>query len=368
MKRFLVISLLVFFISLIFAELLFQFREDKLDLLVLTGKKEGINPMLSTWAKNEPFFSYSATKSFSLEGKTTNSYNFISTPEIEFAKDSSTTRIAFLGGSSTAGTGQLLIDEETWPWKVVELLKLKGLKNVDFINAAASGYTTFESYGILWSKLRFFKPDILVINHGWNDYAYFDSGKEGLISLRKNENGIYEGVNFGMHYETYAPKEIDKYIYFSQLLSRMRLMVWNEEGKGEVYSFKEIEVESAKNQDDIGKAAFKDNLKLIESFCALNGISCFFCLQPTLVTSMGLKPEIQAETKRVEYIKEHIKEYLEIYEILEGIVPESNIIDLTSVSLNEDNFMDYIHPSTRGTSRIAEIVTDSLWLNYFKSR
>lgn len=367
MKRFLITSLLVIFITLIFAELLFQFREDKLDLLALTGKKEAVNPMLSTWAKNEPFFAYSARKSFPLEGKTINLHSFISTPEIEFAKDSGTTRVAFLGGSSTAGTGKLLIDEETWPWKVAEQLKSKGLK-VDFINAAASGYTTFESYGILWSKLRFFKPDILVINHGWNDYSYFDSDKNDLINIRKNEEGIYEGVNFMMYYETYVPKEIDEYIFFSQLLSRMRLMIWNKKGKGEVYPFKEIEQVSTANQDDAGKLAFKDNLKLIETFCVSNGISCFFCLQPTLATSKGLKPEIEAETKRVEYVKEHLKEYLEIYEILEEVVPESNIIDLTSVSLKEENFIDYIHPSIRGTDHISEIVTDSLWLNYFKSR
>lgn len=364
MKKFLQISLPIFLVAMLCIELGFRFAENQVDLMVLTGKKEGVNPMLATWAKNEPFFSYSAAKSFPLEGKTINNYGFISTPNISVKKDSLVKRIAFLGGSSTAGTGQLLKDEETWPWKVAESINDAGYA-IDFINAAASGYTTFESYGVLWSKLRFFKPDVIIINHGWNDFSYFKKDKKELLNFRKNAEGVFEGVKFLIKYETYEPLILDKYIHFSQVLSRLRLSIWHNEGRGEVYIKDDPELSAELSLKSQGSVAFQENLELIKAYCKMHGIACFFCLQPTLVLNPSQTPSMEAEFMRVESIKGHMDNFGLIFSAVKEIASNKYLIDLRSVSYKEENFRDYIHPSPAGTDRIASIVVDSLLNNYF---
>ena len=77
-------------------------------------------------------------------------------------KSSEVTRIVYLGGSSTAGTGAELADESTWPYKVNEILNKKNIK-VDYINGALGGYTSFESYGRLWSRIRDSFPQTLLL-------------------------------------------------------------------------------------------------------------------------------------------------------------------------------------------------------------
>ena len=58
------------------------------------------------------------------------------------------------------------------------MLRERTDRDIDFINGALSGYTTFESYGRLWSRLRFFQPDVIVLYHGWNDMYYMTGTRE----------------------------------------------------------------------------------------------------------------------------------------------------------------------------------------------
>ena len=65
--------------------------------------------------------------------------------------------------NTTAGTGKNLPDEQTWPWKVVEAVrKAVPHKKVTLINAALGGYSSLESYGRFWSRIRFFAPEFAI--------------------------------------------------------------------------------------------------------------------------------------------------------------------------------------------------------------
>ena len=149
----------------------------------------GRHPM-ARWAHIDGFCAYRGIPGEYLSHqKTINRDGFFSTPQISREKGPRTLRIAFLGGSSTAGTVPVLPDEETWPWLVArELDRLLPDRDVDFINAAAPGYSTFESYGRLWSRIRFFEPDVVVVYHGWNDMYYFGDTK-GIHRWRVLEDG-----------------------------------------------------------------------------------------------------------------------------------------------------------------------------------
>jgi hypothetical protein len=270
-----IIALQLVFMFFLFVEI-YLYNYNKVDLLALTGITKATHPM-NEWAINEPFFAYSAKPNKIWNNKSVNNYGFISTPDLNVKKQEGVIRIAFLGGSSTAGTGQNLVDEETWPWKVVEKLRKKDVK-LDFINAACGGYTTFESYGVLWSKLRFFKPDIIVVNHGWNDFSFFHEKLSELIYWRKNEQGIYDGINSKGYYEYFKPLSIDKYISWSQILTRLRFFLFQKLGQGEILDEEEYEDRMVEKEVKTcsGCLSFKQNLQLIRSFCIENKIKYFF--------------------------------------------------------------------------------------------
>jgi len=146
------------------------------DLWVLTGRKIGKSPQ-AEWALTDAFCAYRYRPGPYGKIKTVNSLGFISTPEISVTKPTNTLRIVFLGESSTAGVGTRkdLADQDTWPRQVAEMLRSRlGNVSVEHINGAIGGYTSFESCGRLWSRLRFFNPDAVVVCHGWNEMNYFN--------------------------------------------------------------------------------------------------------------------------------------------------------------------------------------------------
>ena len=108
------ITLPVMLVLLLVLEVAVRLLFAHQDLLQLTGKKPIKNPM-SSWATPHPHALYTALPGTYAENKTVNSHGFISTPELSSVKPKGTTRIIFLGGSSTAGTGFNLADELTWP-------------------------------------------------------------------------------------------------------------------------------------------------------------------------------------------------------------------------------------------------------------
>ena len=97
-------------------------------------------------------------------------------------------------------------------------------KNIEFINAALAGYTSFESYGRLWSRLRFYSPDLIIINHGWNEMYYFTENQvEDISKWRKLPDGDWTLDRQGEVLKIYEPLFIDKFLQYSQLLSRARM-------------------------------------------------------------------------------------------------------------------------------------------------
>ena len=79
-------------------------------------------------------------------------------------------------------------------------------KNIEFINAALAGYTSFESYGRLWSRLRFYSPDLIIINHGWNEMYYFTENQvEDISKWRKLPDGDWTLDRQGEVLKIYEP-------------------------------------------------------------------------------------------------------------------------------------------------------------------
>lgn len=338
-----------------------RYTRPKRNLLSLTGQLPGPHPMRQ-WAMIDAFSAFKARPGNYGDStdKTVNSHGFISTPEISKEKTPGVTRIVFLGGSSTAGTGTNLSDTDTWPWKTVDLLnnKLTRInKKVDFINAALGGYTSFETYGRLWSRIRFFSPDIIILNHGWNEMYYFMS-VDKITAWRTRKDGTWGFHNLKSNpIMIYEPLFFDELISPSQFLTYLRLKLSNPVS-GEVGHIKELEP----TFDHRGLAIWRSNLRLIRDTARILGAHLLVLKQATLITSN--LPD--SEKSRCRYgfhgfdHEAHVQAFNEIYQIIDDEIPAADIIDTKHLSGIPENFHDHVHPTPEGTTRIAETVSKKL--------
>jgi hypothetical protein len=341
-------------------ELYVRLTKEHLDLRVLTGQKAGADEM-AEWAKVDAFCAYRGRPGrYPVADnivKTVNSDGFISTPELGHAKEPGEVRIAFLGGSSTDGSGHLLGDRQTWPWKVVDILRSKSPgRKVTFLNCAAAGYSSFESYGRLWSRVRFYNPDIVVVYHGWNEMYYFSD-----IALAHRWRVLWDG-GWGFDFVTNTvvkPMWFDPVLQYSQTLIRVRRRL------GRIDSGERGRAVAAGLQQDFDQRAlevWRTNLRLLAQVSEMIHAKLFVCKQATLVVP-NLPKELRAKC-HYEYHgfghDAHVAAFSGIYRIIDEEIPAERIIDVTPLSGRPELFFDHIHPKETGTSAIAEIVAEAL--------
>ncbi|MCA9393009.1 MAG: SGNH/GDSL hydrolase family protein [Candidatus Omnitrophica bacterium] len=365
--------LMVALVSLVWAELLVRTTIPYRDLYEMTGRKPTL--VGNEWAATDAFAAFKGRPGFSYVEeeltKTINRHGFISTPDLAVKKPAGTVRIVFLGGSSTAGTGINLSDTETWPWRVAETLKknFPGIR-IEFINAAVGGYTSFESYGRLWSRIRFFEPDILVLNHGWNEMSYFQNGKpDEILQWRETEDGEWR-FNRPRLRRLFEPLPIDPLIRHSQALTYVRLMLTRSSDQGEMTE-NDPSGPLAENFDPRGPAIFRDNLKLIKSAAAVMGAKLFVIKQPTLIVPDlpdALRKECGYHHHGFDH-DAHVRAYNEIYREIDEEIVAADIIDLRGLSGRKELFYDHVHPThplgvNAFTERIAPVL--SAWIAKLK--
>ena len=356
-------AVLVLVIVFSVSELYFRVTQASLDLEVLTGLKIGQNPM-ETWAHVDAFCAYRAKpgeiRYLDRGQKTVNRHGFMSTPDLDVQKPPYTVRVAFLGGSSTAGTGRNLADVETWPFKVAELLRKRdpGVR-VEYINAALGGYSTFESYGRLWSRLRFFEPDIAVVYHGWNDLKYF-SGADNLHNYRTRPDGSWSLGKMPSAVRVLEPWPIDPLINWSATLSAARVRLAGPVD-GEATPVSE-DIELGTDWDPRALKAFRTNLRLLRESSRTFGIELFVTKQATLIV-----PDLPAQHReRCKYQinkldhDTHVRAFEALYRVIDDEFPEERVIDATPLSGDPSLFFDHVHFNSRATSEIAALVADAI--------
>ncbi len=346
-------------------ELYYRVAREPIDLWALTGRSvaSSPNPMRS-WADVDAFCAYRPRPGQydNQEKKTVNSEGFISTPEIAVAKPPGTTRVVFLGGSSTAGTGWNLRDKHTWPWRVAETLRIHfDTDKIEFINAAVGGYSTFESYGRFWSRLRFYDPDVVVVYHGWNEMYYFG---RPTTTWRTLPDGSWTLDRTAQPAQVYEPSWVDHLVRPSQVLSDLRIRL--SASTGEVGTGKATPL--ADSFERRGLETFRQNLRLLRTTADALGVEMFVCKQATLIV-----PDLPDEQReRCAYHfhgfdhDAHLDAFASIYGVIDEEVPSDRIIDVTPLSGEPDSFYDHIHPTPNGTTRIAEVVSAAL-INHLES-
>jgi lysophospholipase L1-like esterase len=343
-------------------EIYLRAYEEPLDLWDMTGRAMGANP-IKDWGQVDAYSAYRGrTGSYGI-GKTINSHGFVSTPELTVAKPANTLRLVFLGGSSTAGTGNDLADGDTWPWHVAEELKaaMPEGQQLEFINAALGGYCTFETFGRLWSRLRAYEPDVIVMYHGWNEMYYFDlTDPERFVEWKTLPDGSWSLDRKRSKSKQFEPWWADHLGRHSQLFIRLRLRLaaWVGSLRGEIGGQKELKTDFGRP----GLEVFRFNLKLIQHACELMGADLFVAKQATLIV-----PDLSDEERarcRYEYHgfdhDAHVAAYQGLYDVIDEEVPADRVIDITSLSGRPEVFADHVHPTVGGARRIAALMADAL--------
>lgn len=323
----------------------------------LTGRVLAPSPM-RMWAVTDGFSAYRPKPGSNAAHKTVNRHGFVSTPDLPVSKPAGTVRILFLGESSTAGMGVNLQDSDTWPWKTVEKIRQRTGRKVDFINGAAGGYTTFESYGRFWSRLRFFDPDIVVVYHGWNDMYYLDQ-VDTILSWRTLPDGSWSLDAPRPRQARFAPSPLDPYLRWSQVLSRVRLELSRKMG-GELVAPGNRPV--AADFDPRGLEIFRTNLELFRETSDVLGVRLLVAKQATLMVP-GPSPEQRKRCRITPHAFDydtHIEAFQGFYRVIDQEIPAKSIVDVTPISGRLDSFYDHIHPTPKGTTEIAKIMADAL--------
>ena len=365
MKRKVLHRLLAVLLGLVVAfasiEIVLRLTLPPVDLRDLSGKRAGTHPM-ADWAHVDAYCAYRGIPGTYLhvgKSKTVNSDGFISTPEVSREKDRDTIRIVFLGGSSTAGTVPILPDEKTWPALVAKKLdEALPKKRVDFINGALAGYNTFESYARLWARLRFYQPDLVVVYHGWNDMGYFRNPAR-TAWRHVPASGGWSFLRPAIR-SRIEPRWIDPYIEWSHLMCRIRRRYFSEPLMGEIGPGAGGEL--ADDFDPRAPDVFRDNLKLMMKAQEVIGCEVHVAKQATLIVpdlAENLRSKCMVHYHGFDF-DAHVRAFDAIYRLIDEVVPQDQVIDLTHLSGKNANLVDHIHLSEEGCRRVADAVAARL--------
>ncbi|MDP8223325.1 MAG: SGNH/GDSL hydrolase family protein [Candidatus Lernaella stagnicola] len=361
-----VAALLVVFVVVGAGEMLAR-TQPPVDVAALTTPGEQPHPMRG-WAFVHPYAAYVNRPLADPQAKkSVNRFGFISTPQMEeVAKPAGRIRVAFLGGSSTAGTGTLLADKDTWPYLTYQRMKeARPDLDLEMINAAVGGYTSFDSYGRLWSQVRFFAPDIIVVYHGWNEMYYFDDASPEKIIHRRFEGDRDWSFTPVKLPPRLKPWPTDSLLSRSRLygLLRLRTVAAPAATTGEAGDERRPDAELADHFDARGVEVFRQNLLLMQRVAELTGADFYVAKQATLVHP-SLPEEIRRERvftwRHAFNYATHLQAWQAINEMIDAAFPAERVIDCTPLSGNPALLFDHIHPTPQGTREIAKIVAGKL--------
>ncbi|MBK9176432.1 MAG: SGNH/GDSL hydrolase family protein [Flavobacteriales bacterium] len=353
----LLFNLAFFFAAFLFFELWLRSSGPPTDLYALTGRRPAEN-LMGDWADNDAFCAYKPRngKLYPTAGKRTSDQGFISSPEIPEVKPNGITRVIFFGESSAAGVGGDLPDSLTWPNLAMVLLRKAHPKmRFDHVIAAAPGYTSFESYGRFWSRIRFLKPDIVVLNHGWNDLNYM-SMPGSMLDLR-NGQGDWNIHRLG-RVQVYAPHWWDHLLQWSEVLSQLRVLC-SGPASGEV-GLPSADVHSFRTD---GFVAFRTNMELFDRTASQFGVKVLVCKQPVRFINKG-GMAVPCDECRLDWhgpgTEAHAEAYRRLYAIVDSVFPPSAVIDLTEMNGDTLLFVDHVHPTPAGSQAYARLVSEAL--------
>lgn len=264
-------------------------------------------------------------------------------------KQPGTIRVMTMGGSSVFDVGAL--DDEDWPHRVEQLLKERGLNNLEVINAGIIGYNSADSLGRFIAEAHTFKPDYVFFFSAWNDLKYFKSTQN---LLRREE--IYTESPL-LHYTS----GVDRFLCeTSQVYAHLRqeYYAWRERRQPQVSE--EFAHSNEVNFEHLKQ--YRLNVELFVEAARNIGAVPILMTEPTLISPANT----DFEKQRIKYqsVELNHEQLCDAYQRVETIVREVvaakqvDFIDASKeLSGRTELFWDHGHLTMRGSETLAQLVS-----------
>ena len=270
-------------------------------------------------------------------------------PERSSEKPAGVLRVLCAGGSTTFDS-LANRNETSWPWRLEEELRARGLP-VEVWNAGLPTWTTLENTIALLTRDIELRPDLLVLMQGFNDLqpAAHDPHDPTY------EHGHAERMLSALGFELEEPGLLDR----SVALERLRALF------GRPPSRAEADVATvATAVSEAGLATYRRNLRTVIAIARAHGIEVVLVTQP-------LRPA-PAETPRD---RRFLTEWLGIKaEAVEGELAKVNRILLEvaaqegtmavdavgETSWQREDFWDPVHFANAGSDKLARLLAGRL--------
>ena len=268
-------------------------------------------------------------------------------------KPSNTVRVLVYGGSTVldlAASG-----DTDWPHQIEQVLRERGIENVEVINAGISGYTTFDCLGRLYSEGHRLSPDYVVLYDTWNDLKYFRF-KEPILRIfkpyRPDPRLVYHG---------WADRLM---CHVSQLYVRLRNRFLSRQFRMGAEGIIPTGEMPAKIQQP-ALDQYRLNLKLFVD-CARNIGAVPLLMTEARLTTPDL-PDSARKKIPYEYTMFDHKGLLNAYEEADRIIKEVgrekkvDVIDASAVLSGDERLLyDHVHTTAKGSKKLAELVAGYL--------
>lgn len=320
----------------------------------------------------DPFLQFKMTDSYTTN---VNSQGFRG-QNISKVKKSGTYRIFILGGSTVLNRGTQFKKISS---RILEkkLQKRFPDKKVEVMNAGVDGYTTEHSIIQYLFKIKDFDPDLIIMWHGYNDWAYSCSPPDKTYGDFKSDYSHYLSADATMVFDHFRPQPL---IAFKSLAFDFFIRFLQDNWYSDVFkyyqknsSFQGYFTESTKSrQYDLNDLpslkSYERNLQSLINILKADNIELIIGNQPNLLknklnieeqknlfypgfncTINGKYPSLQSVTKDLQLFNNSTKIIAKKNNV--------NFIDLDrSIPKTLDYYTDEVHYTEKGNQKIADIL------------
>jgi lysophospholipase L1-like esterase len=282
--------------------------------------------------------------------------------DFQLRKPEGVTRIIVTGGSTVFDIKVLdsnAHEASDWPHLTERLLKARGFKNIEVINAGIPGHASFDTLGRLYSQLWIYEPDYVVFYGAWNDIKYFRelTPKTPLISLFKPHD---DASNPFVEYQGFW----DRLMSNSQLYVKFRNQYY-------LWKFRlgeEGVIPGSEYQDTYSSDAVKQyrlNVELIVDSSRNLGAVPILITEATLVSPNNSEEERKLIKYEYQLLTHSalIRAFNDAYEAIRSVGRKKGVpvLDLAN-EFNGDSelFADEVHFTAKGSEKAAIRVAEFL--------
>lgn len=339
------------------------FSRAFLNIYTRMTKNVDKNASIIDYWESDPYLLWITKKSIKGYAKYSNfrmnNYGFRNNYDVTKEKAKNTFRIIVIGGSTAWGTGASSNDT-VWTAVLERILRQRGGANFEVLNAACTGYISFQELMYLQFKLIEFSPDLIIVLDGYNDII--------ISSLYPEEKYQY---NICPSYEdekafdnSPAWKKILKILrnesYFFGLLDRIHQKIIYET-KGSIFNAEYYHTKGISN--------YFENIKNISYILKGRKIRTLFLLQPYLYISRKQLSDEESDVllktkKKKSYMVQLMNKLQSEYKkfAIENQIVYYDMNDIfDSIPSSQTIWYDHAHLNDLGNKILAEKVASILF-------